>query len=169
MKSRFGGVLAGVVLLGIVLYFLGDLVANNASFFNRPGAWKRMSVYLSLHSAWTSSDYPLPEVRPRTYMGEPSRVREDILRGIAHFSAWHIESDTGASTDQPEKVRVRVPGNFWRASEWLTLTLIADKYGIAVRARSDSDSRHADFGANRNTILRLFHAIDNQIAIHPPA
>lgn len=35
-------------------------------------------------------------------------------------------------------------------------------------AKSDSTALHADFGATRNTILRLFHAIENQIAIHPP-
>jgi hypothetical protein len=169
MKTKFVGALAGIILLGAIIYFLGDLVANNASFFNRPGAWKRMSVYVSLHAAWTSPDYPLPEVSPRKYMGEPSRVREDILGGIAHFPAWRIESDSGPSENKPETLLVRVPGNFWRASERLALTLIPDKYGVTVRARSDSDSHHADFGANRNTILRLFHAIDNQIAIHPPA
>lgn len=157
------------VLIGGLIYGLGDLIANNASFFNPPGPWKRMTVYLTMHSAWTSPDYPLPEVNPREYMGDPRLVREDILSGIHHFGSWIVESDNGFQKERPEILRIRVPGNFWRSPEQLTLTLISDKYGIFLKARSDSASSYADFGADRNTLLRLFHAIENQIAIHPPA
>ncbi|WP_143461238.1 MULTISPECIES: hypothetical protein [Leptospirillum] len=127
-----------------------------------------MTVYLTMHSAWTSSDYPLPEVGAQDYMGVPAKVREDILAGIKHFGSWKVLSDTGSLPGSPEILEIFVPGNFWRSSEHLTLTMISDKYGIHLMAKSDSTALHADFGATRNTILRLFHAIENQIAIHPP-
>lgn len=167
MKSR-AAIFLGVLLLGGFVYFAGDLIANNASFFAPPGPWKRMTVYLTMHSAWTSSDYPLPEVGAQDYMGVPAKVREDILAGIKHFGSWKVVSDTGSLPGSPEILEIFVPGNFWRSSERLTLTMISDKYGIQLMAKSDSTALHADFGATRNTILRLFHAIENQIAIHPP-
>jgi hypothetical protein len=101
-------------------------------------------------------------------MGVPLKVREDILAGITHFGSWKVLSDTGSLPESPEILEIFVPGNFWRSSERLTLTMISDKYGIQLMAKSDSTALHADFGATRNTILRLFHAIENQIAIHPP-
>ena len=169
MKSRVAATLFGIIVLGGLVYFFGDLIANNASFFSPPGPWSRMSVYLTMHSAWTGSGYPLPEVSAKVYMGEPSRVREDILAGIKHFETWSVQSDSGPLKGRVETLRIRVPGNFWRSPERLTLTMVPDKFGILVRAKADSDSSHADFGATRNTILRLYHAIENQIAIHPPA
>lgn len=168
MKSRVLATLFGIFFLGGLVYFAGDLIANNASFFSPPGPWKRMTVYLTMNSAWTASDYPLPEVSAKEYMGVPARVREDILAGIRHFGAWSIASDTGPLSGSPELIEILVPGNFWRSPERVTLKMSSDKYGVLVEAKSVSSSLHADLGATRNTILRLFHAIENQIAIHPP-
>lgn len=162
-------VLAGIVVIGALLYATGALIANNASFFNPPGALKRLNVYLSLSKAWTQGAYPLPEVSSRDYMGNSDLIREDIIRGIRHFSRWKILSSTPRNFTGPvERIRISIPSSFWRTEQAMELVLMKTQYGIHVEARSASLRKIPDWGANRNSILRVFHAIDNEMAIHPP-
>ncbi|MHB1606083.1 MAG: hypothetical protein ACYCTV_06795 [Leptospirales bacterium] len=168
MKFGWVFLVSSVLLLSGVLYGLGDLIANNAGFFTAPGAARRLGVYLSLSSAWTAPDYPLPEVAPREYMGDPVLIRKDILLGIKHFTRWKLQSAPGTADASKEVIHVAIPGSFWRSPEVMKVRLTAAKYGLHVWVESVSVGRRPDFGANRNSILRLFHAIDNQIAIHPP-
>lgn len=162
--------LAGLVFVGGILYATGALIANNASFFNPPGALERLNVYLSLSKAWTQGGYPLPEVSSRDYMGNPALVRQDILRGIRHFSRWNILSSTPGATSGPvERIRISIPASFWQTGQTMELVLTRTPYGIHLESRSESVRRIPDCGANRNSILRMFHAIDNEMAIHPPA
>ncbi len=162
-------VLAGIFVIGAFLYVTGALIANNASFFNPPGAMKRLNVYLSLSKAWTQGAYPLPEVSARDYMGNPALVRKDIIRGIRHFSRWKILSPTPMDFSGPvERIRISIPSSFWRTEQTMELVLMKTQYGIHVESRSTSSRRIPDWGANRNSILRVFHAIDNEMAIHPP-
>ena len=168
MKWRWFSVISGVLFLCALLYGVGDLIANNAGFFTAPGAARRLGVYLSLSSAWTASDYPLPEVAPRDYLGDPALLRKDILLGIGHFDRWKLLADPGPGGSQAEVIRVRVPGSFWRSPQNMEIRMTPMQYGLHVWAQSSSIARRPDLGANRNSILRLFHAIDNQIALHPP-
>lgn len=168
MKWGWISFVSGVLFLSATLYCLGDLIANNAGFFSAPGTARRFGVYLSLSSAWTAPDYPLPELAPREYMGNPVLIRKDILLGIEHFKRWKLLSEPGKPVSSGEVIRVAVPGSFWRSPQKMELRLTAVQYGIHVWVRSVSVANRPDFGANRNSILRLFHAIDNQIAFHPP-
>ncbi|MHB1284961.1 MAG: hypothetical protein ACYCYP_00135 [Leptospirales bacterium] len=168
MKSGWIFIVSGLLLLGGLLYGIGDLIANNAGFFEPPGASRRLEVYLSLSSAWTDPTYPLPEVAPRDYLGDPALVQKDILQGIAYFNRWKILPVSPVASAQVSIIRVGIPGSFWRAPQIMELRIAPMEYGLHLWVKSVSVSRRPDFGANRNSILRLFHAIDNQIAIHPP-
>lgn len=162
--------MAGLVIVGGFLYAAGALIANNASFFNPPGSLERLNVYLSLSKAWTQGGYPLPEVSSRDFMGNPVLVRQDILRAIGHFPKWTILSHApNPISGSEERIRISIPSSFWHTGQTMELVLTTTPYGIHLESRSESVRRIPDCGANRNSILRLFHAIDNEMAVHPPA
>ena len=154
--------IVGLVIFAVLVYLGGDLIANNAAFINPPGPVNRMAVYFTLNRAWTTGGYPLPEVAPRTFYGDPSRLAVNIPRSIQSFSGWHIEQQS------PEKIVIRVEPSFWHHATHLLLTVSPVAGGVRLNAEATSSSGLPDLGASRNDILNLFHAIGEENAIHPP-
>ncbi len=152
----------GLVVFLVVVYLGGDLIANNAAFINSPGPVNRMAVYFTLNRAWTTGGYPLPELVPRTFYGDPAKLAANITRSIRGFSGWHIESQS------PEKIVISVGPSFWHHATRLLLTVAPVAGGLRLNAEAASLSGLPDLGADRNDILNLFHAIGEENAIHPP-
>ena len=154
--------IAGLVIFAVFVYLGGDLIANNAAFINPPGPVRRIAVYFTLNRAWTTGGYPLPEVAPRTFYGDPAKLADNITRSIRSFSGWRIESQS------PDKVVISVAPSFWHRATRLLLTVSPVSGGLRLDAEATSVSNWPDLGADRNDILNLFHAIGEENAIHPP-
>jgi hypothetical protein len=162
-RDRLKGLkIAGLLLFVVFVYLGGDLIANNAAFINSPGVVKRLAVYFTLNRAWTTGGYPLPEVAPRTFYGDPAKLADNITRSIKGFSGWHIEQQS------PEKTVIRVEPSFWHHATHLLVTVSPVAGGVRLNAEATSSSGLPDLGAGRNDILNLFHAIGEENAIHPP-
>jgi hypothetical protein len=154
-----------VLFLACFVYLGGDLISNNTNLWNPPGAIKRLSVYFSMNRAWTSQGYPLPELMDRNYEGDVIVLDQNIMRAIKHFRGWTIEPLTVSTTGGT--YRITVPSTFWRAYETLTLTKAAMHEGVRLSMSGIADGSLPDLGATRNSILRFYHALDNEIALHP--
>ncbi len=149
------------IFLGLV-YLGGDLIANNTAFINTPGPLARLHVYFTLNRAWTTGGYPLPEVHPRVFYGDPAKLYANITHSVRSFSGWRIESaDSG-------RLVVRVSPSFWHHGSRLVVTLSPLRGGLRMDVEASSLSESPDLGADRNYILNLFHEIGDENAIHPP-
>lgn len=154
-----------VCLLACLVYIGGDLISNNTNLWNPPGAFQRLSVYFSMNRAWTSQGYPLPELMDRNYEGDVGVLDQNIMRSIKHFRGWTIETLTVSGTGGT--YRITVPATFWRKFETITLTKTPIPEGVRLSMSGKSDGSLPDLGATRNSILRFYHALDNEIALHP--
>ncbi|BAM07864.1 hypothetical protein [Leptospirillum ferrooxidans] len=154
-----------VFCLACFVYLGGDLISNNTNLWNPPGVMKRLSVYFSLNRAWTGQGYPLPELMDRNYEGDVIVLDQNIMRAIKHFRGWTIETLTVSGTGGT--YRIKVPSTFWRKKETMTLTKTPISEGVRLSMSGKADGSLPDLGATRNSILRFYHALDNEIALHP--
>ncbi|MDA8059487.1 MAG: hypothetical protein ACYCXP_00085 [Leptospirillum sp.] len=154
-----------VLFLACFVYLGGDLISNNTNLWNPPGALKRLSVYFSMNRAWTSQGYPLPELMDRNYEGDTVVLDQNIMRAIKHFRGWTITPLTVSGTGGT--YRITVPSTFWRTFETLTLTKTPIPDGVRLSMSGQAAGSLPDLGATRNSILRFYHALDNEIALHP--
>ena len=154
-----------VFFLACFVYLAGDLISNNTNLWNPPGPIKRLSVYFSMDRAWTGQGYPLPELMDRNYEGDVVVLDQNIMRAIKHFRGWTIEARTVSETGGT--YRITVPSTFWRTFETLTLTKTPIPEGVRLSMSGRADGSLPDLGATRNSIIRFYHALDNEIALHP--
>ncbi|MGC8529202.1 MAG: hypothetical protein ACP5OP_03260 [Leptospirillia bacterium] len=154
-------ILGLVLFLGLV-YLGGDLIANNAAFINTPGPLARAHVYFTLNRAWTTGGYPLAEVSPQIFFGDPDKLRANITHSIGSFSGWSLVKAT------PDFLVVRIAPSFWHAASRLEVRLSPVRGGLRMDVTATSQSGLPDLGADRNYILNLFHEIGDENAIHPP-
>lgn len=153
-----------VILLffSVFVYLSGDLIANNAAFINMPGPLARLQIYFTLNRAWTTGGYPLPEVAPQVFYGDPEKLLSNITHSIQSFSGWTIDKAS------PGHIAVSVAPSFWHHASRMEITLLSIQGGIRMDVAAQSLSRGPDLGADRNYILNLYHEIGDENAIHPP-
>ncbi len=162
---RWSLIAVAVVVLAGGVYLGGDLISNNTNLWNPPGPVKRLGVYFSMNKAWTSEGYPLPELMDKVYEGDLTVLDQNILRSIHHFNGWTITPLTVSGTGGT--YRITVPKTFWRAPETIILTKTPIPEGVRLSLSGHALTSHPDLGATRNSILRFYHALDNEIAVHP--
>ena len=136
------GVIAGIaVLLGVALLVLFR-------------AWPLINV------VETGRTPEYPDVIPRLYPAEPSRVFDAALHAINTMPRWTLVS----SQEDLGEIRAERRSRLWRFVDDVTIRIKENGVVTAVEARSASRVGRGDFGQNARNIRTLFDELDRQMA-----
>lgn len=139
------------------------LALNRLPWSQPPGAGQRLITYLTTNIAETRRDHPFPELRPRRYPLERSRLLPAVNRAFSELG-WTIANGTADSG----LLRAVVVTRWLRFKDDVVVRLVPDAGGTRVEVRSASRIGRGDLGANTRHVLDLYTALETALDLKSP-
>lgn len=154
-----------MLAIASMMAFLGGLVititlysiwANQVPVLQEPGAFKRLSHYLTTNVAMTSEHAPtLPELQTRTYPQSADVMKTRLLNAMEQLG-WPVSFDG----KNPNKLHATVNTPVMGYIDDLSVRIEAiDPQQTRLHLRSSSRIGKADLGANLGHILELYRTM----------
>jgi hypothetical protein len=144
-----------VFLVGITFF---TLQRNGANLTEPPGFSKRLAVFLKTHSAATSDDPYLPELRTPVF----DMTEEELFKYVLEFtsrSGWSILAHD--SDKKTINLVVRSPVFLFEDDVYVEVRPV-DAKRSSLYIESNSRSGGADFAANSGHIQKLIDELKNR-------
>lgn len=138
-----------VVLVTGITFF--TLQRNGANLTEAPGFSQRLSVFLKTHSAATSDDPLLPELRTPVFELSEEALFKHVL-DVSSRSGWSILAHD--SDNRTVNIVVRSPVFLFEDDVYVKVRRIDDDRS-SLYIESNSRSGGADFAANSGHIQKL--------------
>jgi hypothetical protein len=151
------------VIAIVVLIIFATLLKNHATFFDTPGPWKRLVVYLTTNTAQTSDDHPFPELRTPVYPVGPDELYTAVKDAAINLG-WSINDsdDVEWRLDMVAKTHFLLFMDDVRV-EIEPLDSAEGENKTALHIHSQSRIGSADFAANADHVKQLIKAVSKRI------
>lgn len=141
-----------ILIVGLIFF---TLQRNDANLFEKPGFYKRLSVYLTTNIAETADNHPFEELRTQVFSVSAEKLYQRVLYVAAELGWSILASD---SENLNANFSARTPVFLFEDDIFVQVKFIGmDESALYVR--SSSRTGKADFAANAGHIQALLKGI----------
>ena len=156
-------VIALSVVLLLVIIVTATLIKNHARFFEPPGLFDRLSVYLGQHTAATLDNHPFPELRTPVFLVGPERLYTIVIDAATELG-WQIKQEDYDNFEVSLVITTPVfsfKDDLVAQVKLINPELTSAESGLYVR--SSSQTGKADFAANAGHIQQLVQRVRQKL------